>query len=135
MTMNLPASFAGISAAVYQLGVAADRGFTVSGPGAGALISAVTEMREVVVAALDNAVRFGQEPALGQTPAAQVYKPFMASIATDPVQGFIPFLERLQQDLVDAEAALRKSMAAYDGSDQTGTGVIVAAGSAKGIVT
>ncbi|MCG8920521.1 hypothetical protein L6E12_32615 [Actinokineospora sp. PR83] len=116
--MSLPASFAGISAAVHQLGVAADRGFTVSGPGADALISAVTEMQRDVDAILRKADRLGQEPALGQTPAAQVYKPFMASIATDPVQGFLPFLMRLQRDLADVEAALRKSMASYDDSDQ-----------------
>lgn len=124
--MSLPASFAGISAAVHQLGVAADRGFTVSGPGAGALITAVTEMQRDVVAMLNDAKSLGQEPALGQTPAAQVYKPFMASIATDPVQGFIPFLVRLRQDLADVEAALRKSMTAYDDSDQTGAGGISA---------
>jgi len=127
--MDSWAGFAGISDAVQQLDIAASQGFTVSGPGAGALMSAVTEMQRDVAAALDKAARFAQEPLLGQTPAAQVYKPFMASIATDPVQGFIPFLKRLQQDLANAETALRKSMPAYDDSDQSNASAIIAADS------
>ena len=116
--MELLASLAGISEATRQLSAAANVGFTFSGPGAQALLTAVTEMLRDVHYVLDNADQFTQEPALGQTPAAQVYKPFMASIASDPVQGFIPFLKRLQQDLVDVEASLKKSMEAYTHGDE-----------------
>lgn len=122
-------SFAGISDAAQELKAASNEGFTVSGPGAQVLIDAVVDMQNTVRDALENAEVLGQEPALGQTPAAQVYKPFMASIATDPVQGFIPFMKGLQQDLADIEASLLKSMTAYQDSDQTGASGITAAGS------
>ncbi|MGQ0840660.1 hypothetical protein [Actinokineospora sp.] len=127
--MNLWDSFAGINNAAQQLKAAAKEGFTVAGPGAQVMIDAVIEMQDVVREALANADRFGQEPALGQTPAAQVYKPFMASIATDRVQGFVPFMQGLQRDLADVEASLRQSMTAYQDSDETGASGITAAGS------
>lgn len=127
--MSLWNSFAGIGDAAQQLKTAADQGFTVEGPGADAMINAVVEMQRTVYEALDNAELLAQVPALGETPAAQVYKPFMATIATDPAQGFIPFMQRLQQDLADVEASLRKSMTAYQDSDQTGANGITAAGS------
>lgn len=127
--MSLWNSFAGIGDAAQQLKTAADQGFTVEGPGADAMINAVVEMQDTVTSALENSHLLAQVPPLGETPAAQVYKPFMATIATDPAQGFIPFMLGLQRDLADIEASLRKSMTAYQDTDQTGAGGITAAGS------
>ncbi|CRK59358.1 hypothetical protein [Alloactinosynnema sp. L-07] len=129
MTIGFWDSFGGIHDAAQQLKAASNEGFTVSGPGVQVMIDAVVEMLRDVSDALDSADRFAQEPALGQTPAALVYKPFMATIATDPVQGFIPFMKGLQKDLADIEASLRKSMTSYQDSDQTGASGITAAGS------
>jgi hypothetical protein len=51
------------------------------------------------------------------TPAAQVYEPFLATVATDPVQGFIPALQRLQKDLEDTKDMIKKSMETYQATD------------------
>jgi hypothetical protein len=111
-------AFAGITAATQQLTAAAAAGFTFSGPGAEVLLRAVEKMQEDVFTALQSAYQFKQEPALGQTPAAQVYKPFMASIASDSVQGFVPLLGRLQKDLADVHASLKQSVPAYVDGDE-----------------
>jgi hypothetical protein len=71
-----------------------------------------------VVNALTGADVLGQEPPLGTTPAAQVYKPFLATIATDPTQGFLPAMQKLKSDLEDAKELIRKSMATYRETDQ-----------------
>lgn len=129
MTTGFWDSFGGIHDAAQHLKVAANEGFTVSGPGVQVMIDAVVDMQDTVRDALENVDYLGQIPPLGQTPAAEVYKPFMATVATDPVQGFVPFIKGLQQDLADIEASLRKSMTAYQDSDQTGASGITAAGS------
>jgi hypothetical protein len=47
-----------------------------------------------------------------------VYKPFLATIATDPVQGFITAMKKFQQDLVDTKELIQKSMDTYKATDE-----------------
>jgi hypothetical protein len=50
-------------------------------------MKAIDGLHEQVVNAIARSDVLGQEPPLGATPAAQVYKPFLATIATDPSPG------------------------------------------------
>lgn len=118
----MPASFGeslgGASLAVANLKAASAQGFGVSEAGGQALIKAIDTMYDGVTEALDKSLLLGQEPPLGTTPAAQVYKPFLATIATDPAQGFIAAMKEFQQDLLDAKESIRKSMDVYKATDQ-----------------
>ncbi|GGS33850.1 hypothetical protein [Actinokineospora fastidiosa] len=118
----------GMHQVATDLAWASSQGFTFSGPGAQALRAAVTEMQDKVNYMLTEAVYLSEEPLLGQTPAAQVYKPFMASVATDSTQGFIPFLKSLQEDLASIEASLKASTGAYTEGDQNAAQDIADAG-------
>jgi hypothetical protein len=90
---------------------------------------AIDALSKAVGTALDRAAFLGQEPALGTTPAANVYKPFLATVATDPAQGAVPVLRKLQKDLTDAHAAIQKATQNYQATEQAN------ASSAKGIWT
>jgi hypothetical protein len=71
---------------------------------------------------VDKALRksevLSQEPPLGTTPAAQVYKPFLASIAADPAQGFVPAAKKLQADLERMRSDVERAMATYQATDE-----------------
>jgi hypothetical protein len=108
---------AGVSQAVSSLRVASAEGFGISRAGGDALIKALDQLHDEITGHLKEAMRLGQEPPLGTTPAAQIYKPFLATIATDPVQGFIPALKRLQKDLEDTKDMIKKSMETYQATD------------------
>jgi len=112
------AGLSGISDAVARFSAAASAGVGVNESGGQALLKAIDTMHDGVTDALAKADRLAQEPPLGTTPAAQVYKPFLATIATDPVQGFIPAMRKFQEDLVTFRADVEKSMATYEEVDQ-----------------
>lgn len=101
-----------------NLKAASAQGFSVSEAGGNALIAAIDTMHNGVTEALGQSAIIGQEPPLGTTPAAQVYKPFLATIATDPDQGFVTAMRKLKVDLEDAKELIRKSMDTYKASDQ-----------------
>ncbi|UVS80227.1 hypothetical protein [Actinokineospora sp. UTMC 2448] len=109
----------GMRQVAVDLAVASSQGFTFTGPGAQVLLDAVTRMQDRVNGMLLEAQDLAFEPSLGQTPAAQVYRPFMASVATDPVQGFLPFLQSLQQDLASIEESLKATVTEYRTQDET----------------
>ncbi|KAA2264575.1 hypothetical protein F0L68_05550 [Solihabitans fulvus] len=111
---------AGISQAVTGLKAAAAEGFAISDAGGQALIKAIDTLSNKLDSALQQASILGQEPPLGLTPAAQVYKPFLATIATDPEQGLVPALKQLQQDLKDTKDSIQQSMESYQATDQSG---------------
>jgi hypothetical protein len=123
------AAFAGIGSAVSDIVAAANSGFGISENGGQALMHAIDDLSKAVEAALGRALYLGVDPALGTTPAAIVYKPFLATIATDPTQGAIPVLKKLQKDLTNARAAIQKAMQNYQATEQAN------ASSAKGIWT
>lgn len=122
------AGLAGISSAVASFRTAAASGVGVNEFGGQALLTAIEKMHDGVTKALDKADYLSQEPALGTTPAAVVYKPFLATVATDPVQGFIPAMKKFQEDLVQFRSDVEKSMAAYQAVDQDAQQGIVKAG-------
>jgi hypothetical protein len=115
------AAFAGIGSAVSDIVLAANNGFGISENGGQALINAIGDLSKAVEAALGRASNLGQEPALGTTPAAHVYKPFLATVATDPTQGAVPVLRKLQKDLTDAHAAIQKAMQNYQATEHANT--------------
>jgi hypothetical protein len=117
-------AFAGISTAVDAIAKdASSGGFGISENGGQALINAIDDLKTAVENALRNSSQLSQQPALGTTPAANVYKPFLATIASDPVQGAIPALKKLQTDLVNAEAAIRTAMKNFQATEQANTGI------------
>jgi hypothetical protein len=110
--------FAGISEAVSGIVAASAAGFTISENGGQPLLNAIQDLQEEIRSALGKSSALEQEMALGTTPNANIYKPFLATVASDPSQGAIPVLKKLQNDLNDAHAAIQKSMANYHGTDQ-----------------
>ncbi|MGM1064412.1 hypothetical protein [Saccharothrix sp. Mg75] len=120
---------AGMGHAVSGFSAATAAGFRIGAAGGQALIDAVDGMLAEIRDALASANRLSQEPPLGTTPAAVVYKPFLATVATDEVQGFIPVLVGFQQDLVRFRSDVEKSMGVYRGTDQDSATVVATAGS------
>lgn len=119
----------GIGGAVMQLRAASvSGGFSITEEGAAPLLKAVADLRKDVLAHMMKAQHLRQVPPLGQTPAAQVYKPFMASVAGDEVQGLIPYLQKLQTQLDEVEATINKSVSLLRGSDQSNSSKINKAG-------
>jgi len=112
-----PAGYEGISYAVQGLVAASNDGFTVDDVSGQKLINAIDELHDEVLTALRNVPYLGQVRPLGMTPGAQVYAPFLATVAGDPVQGAAPVLKKLRQDLEDAKAAIQKSLASYQHAD------------------
>lgn len=109
--------FAGISDAVTGITAAVNAGFTISDGGGQPLLNAIQELQDEIRSALVKSAQLENEPKLGTTPAATVYKPFLATVASDPTQGAIPVLKKLHADLADAHAAIQKSMDNYQGTD------------------
>jgi hypothetical protein len=125
---------AGVSQAVSSLRAASADGFGISQAGGDALIKALDQLSGQLDEHLNDADRLVQEPPLGTTPAAQVYKPFLATIASDPVQGFIPALQKLQQDLQDTKDMIKKSMETYQATDHGNMqGITTAGGSIQSV--
>lgn len=116
-------AFAGIGSAIGGIVLAADSGsFSVTPEAGKSLLNAIDDLHAAVDSALAKSSSLGQEPALGNTPAAKVYKPFLATIATDPTQGALPVFKKLQSDLINARAAIQKAMQNYDDAEQANTG-------------
>ena len=109
--------FPAISAAVSGLVAASQTGFTISENGARLLLAAMEELRSEIELALRQSSQLEAQPALGSTPNANVYKPFIATIASDPIQGAIPALRKLQDDLIDARSVIKQAMDNYRDSD------------------
>lgn len=122
------AGLGGIGDAVARFSTAAASGVGVNESGGQALIKAIDTMHDGVTDALQKASVLGQEPALGTTPAALVYKPFLATIATDPVQGFLPAMKKFQEDLVQFRSDVEKAMATYQATDEDAQQGITKAG-------
>ena len=119
------AAFAGISTAIGGILTAANSGsFSVTPEAGKALLSAIDDLHTAVDSALGKSAILGAEPALGNTPAAKVYKPFLATVASDPVQGAIPVFRKLKSDLINAHAAIKKAMDNYDATEQANTSIL-----------
>jgi hypothetical protein len=112
------AGMRGISDSAASFSASVSAGVGVSESGGEALIKAIGQMQRGVAKALQKAEILSQEPPLGTTPAAQVYKPFLASIAADPVQGFVPAAKQLEKDLERMRSDVERAMAAYQATDE-----------------
>ena len=113
------AAFAGISTAIDAIATAANSGgFGISQEGGKVLTNAIDDLAGAVAKALNDSAMLSAEPHLGTTPAATVYKPFLATVASDPVQGAIPVLTKLHADLINAHAAIQKAMQNFQNNEQ-----------------
>jgi hypothetical protein len=110
------AAFEGISAAVADLNSAAG-GFAISESGGLALAKALQDAIDKLRETLRHAGGLSQQRPLGMTPAAIVYKPFLSSIADDPVQGFLPAAQQLITQLESARETILKSIDATMSAD------------------
>lgn len=116
-------AFAGISTAVDAIHLAAfSGGFGISQNGGQALLNAIDELHTAVTAAIRKSNQLRSEPPLGTTPAANVYKPFLATVASDPAQGAVPVFMKLQTDLNNAHDAIKKAMQNFQQNEQHNMG-------------
>lgn len=111
-------AFQGIGDAVAGIQLAANEGFAISENGGQPLLNAIQELATEVATALGKSSVLGSHLPLGTTPNADVYKPFLASVATDPVQGAVPALRKLHDQLTSAHTAIQQAMDNYNNSDQ-----------------
>lgn len=111
-------AFDGISEAVSGIVAASDSGFMVSENGGQPLLDAIDELSREVRTALGRSSVLGQRLPLGSTPNAEIFAPFIATVATDPTQGAIPVLKKLQEDLTAAHTAIQKAMDNYNAAEQ-----------------
>lgn len=115
----------GVTQAVSDLKTAAGQGFTVSEQGGQALLTAIQTLQGKVAHHLQKLSALEQRPLpLGTTPAADTYRPFLATVVTDPDHGAGPALKKLQQQLQDAHNAIQKSMVAYQQTDHGSAGTL-----------
>lgn len=122
------AGMKGISDSVAAFSASVADGVGVNEHGGQALIKAIDRMHKGISNALQKTEFLSQEPPLGTTPAAQVYKPFLATIATDPAQGFITAAKKFQKELEQMRADVEKAMAAYQTADEDAKQGITKAG-------
>lgn len=109
--------FQGITTAVDSLVAAGSAGFALSDNGGQPLINAIEALQTEVRQALNNSQVLEDQPQLGSTPNAKVFKPFLATIASDPHQGAIAVLKQLQDDLTRAEAVIKQAMKNFHETD------------------
>ena len=121
-------AFQGITEAVDGIVTAAGRDFAISESGGQPLRDAIQELKTEVESALRDTAFLEKELPLGTTPNAKVFKPFLATIATDHTQGAVPVLRQLLDDLTRADHAIQQAMARYRDADIGAGAAIAAAG-------
>ncbi|RZS44920.1 hypothetical protein EV193_101801 [Herbihabitans rhizosphaerae] len=85
--------------------------------GGQALIRAIDKLQGFINEQEGNAVNRQQEPPLGDSNGARVIKPFVASVASDPGQGFYPMLKHLRTQLNTYKDAITMAMNNYKATD------------------
>ncbi|GLY52614.1 hypothetical protein [Lentzea sp. NBRC 102530] len=93
-------------------------GWAINDSGGDALINAANELYDALSDLAFQADQLTEELPLGTTPAAQVYKPFIATVASDPVQGATTVLKKLQQEALEFRNEVQKAMDAYEATDR-----------------
>lgn len=119
-------AFQGITDAVAGVVEAANAGFAISENGGQPLLNAIDQLATAVADALRNSSVLEAEPQIGSTPNAKVYKPFIPTVASDHVQGAIPMLTKLHQDLINAHAAVQKAMDNYQNTEHANASTLQA---------
>jgi hypothetical protein len=113
------AGFAGVSDAVSSLQKAASGGgFSISEEGGQKLLDAINTLSGKIGMHLAKSRSLTTRLPLGSSPAAQVYIPFLTTVASDPTQGVIPVLEKLKADLEAARTTIQQSIANSRDTDQ-----------------
>ncbi|HUQ58416.1 hypothetical protein [Lentzea sp.] len=92
-------------------------GWAINDSGGQALINAAKDLYDELGEILSQADQLTEELPLGVTPAAQVYKPFIATVASDPAQGAITVLKKLRKEALEFQSEVEKAMAAYESTD------------------
>ncbi len=127
MLMPVGGGIEGMASGVSDLKGALAEGVTFTEEAADALKSTMRQLQATLREVHADALRLGQELPIGDTPAAKVYKPFLATIATDPDQGLVPQLVKMQRDAQDVLDAIDKSARSTQTTD--GDNVTVVKGS------
>jgi hypothetical protein len=104
--------------AATQLNSAISDGFTMNYEGVQALLTYTQGLQKAVNEALFKQNVLAQTPPLGSTPAANTFKPFLSTAATDPTQGLVPVLKKLHDQLGDSVTNLKNSLANYEYADK-----------------
>jgi hypothetical protein len=118
-------NYGAIDTAATNLNNAINGGFSVTREGVQQLLTFVQGMQVAAEKVLRRSAVLSQPPQLGSTPAANVYKPYLPTIATDPTQGLIPVLTNAKQQLDQAATSLQGSLAAYEQNEQNVAGSLV----------
>ncbi|WP_086667499.1 hypothetical protein [Lentzea kentuckyensis] len=108
--------------------VGAAGGWAINETGGQALITAAQDLHDELTELLNQTDQLAEELPLGTTPAAQVFKPYQATVASDPHQGMIIVLKKLQEQALEFRTEVEKAMAAYESADQSGQQGIKKAG-------
>jgi hypothetical protein len=123
------AGFAGITEAVSALQEAAGgEGFSISEEGGQKLLDAINTLLGKVEQHIASANRLSKRLPLGSSPGAEVYAPFLATIASDPAQGAVPMLKKLQADLEAAHTTIQQSIANSRDTDQGNSSALRSSG-------
>lgn len=107
----------GMLDAATNLNSAIGKGFSVDYEGATQLANFVKGLQTSARNVLQRTNTLAQTPQLGTTPAANVYKPYLPTVATDQAQGLVPNTAKLAQQLEQAASNIQKSIAAYEQTD------------------
>jgi hypothetical protein len=108
----------GMLTAATQLNDAISGGFSMNYEGVQALLTYTKNLQQAVARALASQATLSQTPQLGATPAANTFKPYLPTIATDSSQGLIPVLQKLAQQLEQSATNLQNSLNAYERADK-----------------
>ncbi|HEX3786212.1 MAG TPA: hypothetical protein VHX38_41740 [Pseudonocardiaceae bacterium] len=108
-----------IDTAATNLNSAISGGYSMDYEGALQLQKFVKGMQTAVEEILFKSNELSQTPELGSTPAANVYKPYLPTVATDPEQGFVPVISKVKDQLDQAANNIQGSITAYEQSDQS----------------
>ncbi|TCO65638.1 hypothetical protein [Actinocrispum wychmicini] len=109
--------YRGLLSAVGSLNSAIDKGVYMDYEGAKQLLTFVQHNQAAVAKVRARGDRLAQVPQLGDTPAANVYMPYLPTVATDQTQGLLPTLKQLQDRLDAAASNIQKSIDLYQQTD------------------
>lgn len=108
----------GMLDAATSLNRAISGSFSIDIEGAQQLLTFVKGMQQAVAQVRENSMTMSETPQLGTTPAANTYKSYLPTIATDQHQGLVPVMDKLHQQLNQAATNIQNSIAQYKESDQ-----------------
>ena len=108
----------GMLTAATQLNDAINSGsMSMSYESVQSLLTYTKNLQTAVAAALANQANLAQTPKLGATPAADTYSSYLPTVATDQVQGLVPVLKKLHDQLDQSVTNLQSSLNAVQQTD------------------